>query len=338
MKFGARKALQFLLLLIVTWVVSVDAGNADEPSTSVEVIAPGSAFDMLESVGKGAGVSVQAIVKDSFSGLEILCNETDLEKDRVVLTTIPITSRASDICVKNGITHLIEAQLGYFAFALFQKRSDPTMELDSATVFKALAREVPSDQRFVPNASVKWSDVSTSLPDLPIGVLLPSGTPLRRLFDIEVLIDGCRKFELIQSIFNAKSREDHCTTVREDVVREIVDGQTRLDAMRSSPPGTVSIFSIMITEKNKDWLRTIPFNGYEPTLQDVNVENYTLSIPIYVYANSDSVFRGGVESNSKRFIKEILSEAAIGENGYLMQRGLMMLPSATRDWQRRSIN
>ena len=331
----------------VSTLVSVAAiavlGSAWEPVTAaqagdavLQVFASPLVSDQANSVSNVAGVSpVETIELHSIAALQRLCAAANDEIPSVAVVTTKITANVSDKCVSNGVGDLLEASLGFRTMVLAQKASDPAMSLSSKLLYQALAHDVPDDESFRPNKAKTWSDVESSLPNLDIRLIggMP-GSAARRVFEDEAMVGGCRQFSVVQSIFDAKTRVSTCTKFKEGAVLVVDSLDERVAALRAAAPGAVAVLPINIALKHKDWLRIVPFDGFLPTPESINAEDYVLTVPIYVYVRPEYLAK---EGPVRLWMEEMLSEESIGDAGYGKDHGLIELPAATREWQRRSM-
>ena len=302
----------------------------------LQVFASPMVIDQVNIVNRLAGVSpIEMTELDSIDALQKLCDPANGGIPSVAVVVTTITASISDKCVSNGIGELLEASLGFGTMVLAQKASDPPMSLSSKVLYQALAHDVPDDESFKPNTAKTWSDVESSLPNLDIRLFVgPPGNAARRVFEYEAMVGGCRQFSVVQSIFDAKTRVSTCTKFKEGAVLVVDSLDKRVAALRAAAPGAVAVLPINIALKHKDWLRIVPFDGFLPTPESINAEDYVLTVPIYVYVRPEYLAK---EGPVRLWMEEMLSEEAIGDAGYGKDHGLIELPAATREWQRRSM-
>jgi len=302
----------------------------------LQVFASPLVIDQANTVNRVAGVSpIETIELNSIDALQKLCGSANDGIPSVAVVVTKITASISDKCVSNGIGELLEASLGFRTLVLVQKASDPAMSLSSRVLYKALTHDVPDDESFKPNMANTWSDVDASLPKLDIRLIVGSpGSAARKVFEDEAMVGGCRQFDAVQSIFDAKARVSTCTKFKEGAILEVDSLDERAAALGAAAPGAVAVLPINIALKHKDWMRIIPFDGFLPTPESINAEDYVLSVPVYVYVRPEDLAK---EGPVRLWMWEMLSEEAIGDKGYGKVGGLIELPAATREWQRRSM-
>ena len=67
----------------------------------------------------------------------------------------------------------------------------------------------------------------------------------------------------------------------------------------------------------------LKLEGVEPTFETIASGDYKVSRPLYVYGKKAHV---GVIPGMAEFVAEYVSDKAIGEDGYLADKGLIALP------------
>ena len=302
----------------------------------LQVFASPLVIDQANFVSNVAGFSsVETIELQSIAALQRLCAAANDGIPSVAVVGTKITANISDECVSNGVGDLLEASLGFSTLVLVQKASDPAMNLSSKVLYQALTHDVPDDESFKLNTANNWSDVDASLPKLDIRLIVGSlGTAARKVFEDEAMVGGCRQFSVVQSIFDAKTRVSTCTKFKKGAVLEVDSLDERVAALRAAAPGAVAVLPINVALKHKDWMRIVPFDGFLPTPESINAEDYVLTVPVYMYVRPEDLAEQGT---ARLWVEEMLSEEAIGDAGYGKDYGLIELPAATREWQRRSM-
>ena len=91
------------------------------------------------------------------------------------------------------------------------------------------------------------------------------------------------------------------------------------------PPPTIHSllpgYSFM--EENTDKVQGSKVAGVEPTYESIADGSYAVSRPLYFYVKKAHV---GLIPGIPEFVAEFVSERAMGEDGYLADRGLIALP------------
>jgi phosphate transport system substrate-binding protein len=325
-------------LVLLGFGGSMLIGASRAQDGAARIVSTPIATKFADGVSKAlSGASIEITEMNSLPALELLCGGMNAAKPDLVLSASTITPTIADQCVANGISELTEAQLGFLTLVLVQKSSDTPFMLTPRDLYLALASDVPADDGFIGNESRNWADVNPKLPALPIKMILaPRPGVTRSIFEANALVAGCRKYDVILNIYDAAPRTAKCTDMRAEAIEEVDDIGPRIEALRNAEPGAVALIPVNVYDENRDWLRVMPFDGFMPTSEDVNREDYLLSAPIYVYSHPSLVTGDASNADVRAWLIEALSENAIGDDGYLKAIGLTVLPKVTREWQRKA--
>ena len=96
-------------------------------------------------------------------------------------------------------------------------------------------------------------------------------------------------------------------------------------------PGSLGVFGFSFLEENLDTVKAETIDGIAPTAQAIASGEYPLARSLYIYVKKAHI---GVTPGLQEFLIEFTSEAAVGEGGYLQDRGLVPLPEAELVHQR----
>lgn len=275
----------------------------------------------------------------STRAMELFCAGIGPQTPDIAIATRRMPRTIIEACVANGVTDIVELQIGFGAVVIVARRGDPTPALTSRQIWSALAAEQPVNDEFVPNRHRLWSDVSPTLPRTPISIILPeAGSGTHILFDDLVMEAGCRPVRQIRLIFEAAYRLGKCITDRADgVVRVVPSGEVPA-ALMAAPPGTLAAMSYDQLIASGGNFVALSLDGSTPTAASITAEEYDQTRAFYLYAkrqhsrNHNGV---GVVRGIHEFLAETTGEQAAGPGGYLAQAGLVPLPPADRAAQRR---
>ncbi|MEF1228574.1 substrate-binding domain-containing protein [Vibrio fortis] len=96
----------------------------------------------------------------------------------------------------------------------------------------------------------------------------------------------------------------------------------------ASNPNALGVFGYSFLEENADKVQASIVNGVEPTFDAIGSGEYPVSRSLYFYvkeAHKDTI------PGLKEYVAAFTSEQAIGDEGYLADRGL--IPLSARDWK-----
>ena len=334
-----------LLLAFVTPAATwaQDGGKTKKPPFTI-ISGPNSAIfaGSISKAYSATGNTVPELKTMSTSeGISTFCESSSSQSASILLTVRQFSDRELERCGQAGVGSILEGQIGIYALTLVQRASDPELNLQTRDLYLAAAKTIPTDYEFKENTTKIWSDLNPSYPKIDIKIVLPSQSQgSRTIFDSRAMVDGCREFRTVKLIFSAEARTTRCTLVRSDVLVEEEDTDKRVAALRSGPRGTVALVTYDVFISNKSWMRVIPINGSTPNPSTIYAEDYTLTTSLYVFAKQDQLTNKANRDKAgqiRNWLLEALSESAIGPNGHLEQQGLIALPSARRNAQRKSI-
>ena len=158
---------------------------------------------------------------------------------------------------------------------------------------------------------------------MKIEVLGPPPTSGTRDSFVELYMEaGCRTFAWL----NALRAQDEprfkraCDTVREDGgYVEAGENDNLIVQKLTANKDAVGIFGYSFLEENLDKLKGAVVDGVSPTYETVSSGKYPASRPLFIYVKKQHV---NVIPGIAEFVAEYTSEKALGEEGYLADKGL----------------
>ena len=240
-----------------------------------------------------------------------------------------------DRCAENGVTDVTELLIGYDGIAFAGARQGQGFDVSKAQLFAALAAEVEVDGEIVANPHQRWSDIDASLPGTEIRVFGPPPTSGTRDAWVELVMEaGCEQYPAIAAL--ADSDEDRharvCKTMREDgAFIEAGENDNLIVQRLTADPTTYGIFGFSFLDQNGDVLKGVRVQGVEPTFEAIADGSYPVSRPLFVYVKNA---HRGVIPGLDEFVAEYTGERAMGEEGYLTDRGLIPLGPEMRRQER----
>ena len=183
-------------------------------------------------------------------------------------------------CQANGVTDIIEVQVGLDGIAFASAKNGITMNLTPKIVYEALAAS-PYGK---PQTAKTWSDVDPSLPDLPILVYGPPSTSGTRDALKELVLEaGCETDPNMEALKETdKDRFGQlCTEVRSDGA--YVDQGEQDNQKIEGNPNAVGIFGYSYLEENSNKVQGLHMNGVAPTYENISSFEYPGARPLYVY-------------------------------------------------------
>ncbi len=260
-------------------------------------------------------------------GLKLFCAGIGAAHPDIANASRRIKKSEVDQCKSNGVTNIIEVQVGIDGIAFAHAKNAADFGLTTVDIYKALAAK-PYGK---PNAARTWKDVNPKLPATKIEVLGPpptSGT--RDAFNELVMIAGCEANPSMLALKKSdkKKYEETCSKVREDgPFIEAGENDNLIVQKLVSNPSAIGIFGYSYLEENADKVKGVAINGAKPTYQSISTYAYPASRPLYIYAKGQHVraIRG-----LREFLVEYSKDSTWGPKGYLAKRGLVAAPDAIR--------
>jgi phosphate transport system substrate-binding protein len=229
-----------------------------------------------------------------------------------------------DSCVANGVGEITEIKIGYDGIAVANAKEGADYTITLAQLWQALAKEVPQDGKLVANPYTNWSEIDPSLPDQKIEVLGPPPTSGTRDSFVELaLAVGCTEFPEVEAIADEDAKEAVCHTIREDgVFIEAGENDNLIVQKLKENPQALGVFGFSFLDQNTDSLKGASLNGVPATYETILDGSYPISRSMFVYGKNA---HAGVIPGMREFIAEYTSEEAMGEDGYLADKGLVTL-------------
>jgi phosphate transport system substrate-binding protein len=286
---------------------------------------------VAEAFGKGGQFKTPVIESTGTGGgLKLFCAGVGPAHPDIANASRRITKAEIETCGKNGVTEITELKIGFDGIVIASSKAAKHVDLDVATVYKALAKEVPVDGKLVANPYKTWADINKDLPATKIEVLGPPPTSGTRDAFVElVMVEGCKKAGTDKVVTDKAAQAKACATVREDGgYVEAGENDNLIVQKLTANADAFGIFGYSFLDQNKDKLQAAKMDGQAPTYENIASAKYEVSRPLFVYIKNAHL---GVIPGIREFLAEYTSERAMGDDGYLADKGLVVLPKADRD-------
>jgi phosphate transport system substrate-binding protein len=260
-------------------------------------------------------------------GIKLFCNGIGPQHPDVANASRRMNANELAMCQKNGVREVVEVKVGYDGIVLAQSKAGAALNVTRREVYLALAKTVPdpaNPNNLVPNPYTNWKDINPKLPAVKIEVLGPPPTSGTRDSFVELYMQaGCRTFAWLN---NLRSQDEPrfkraCDTVREDGgYVEAGENDNLIVQKLTANPNAIGIFGYSFLEENLDKLKGAVVDGVSPTYETVSSGKYPASRPLFIYVKKQHV---GVIPGIAEFVAEYTSDKALGEEGYLADKGLV---------------
>ena len=270
----------------------------------------------------------------SGGGLKLFCDGVGVDYPDVANSSRAIKQSEVDTCAANGVTGIIEVKIGYDGIVMANAIDAPTVSLSRADIFRALAKEVPTNREgeLIENPYQTWADVNPELPAIRIEVLGPPPTSGTRDAFVELAMEGgCKTVPWIKALKDTDGNryKSICHTIREDgAFVEAGENDNLIVQKLEANPDAFGIFGFSFLDQNAEKVKGAAIDGVIPTFDAIADGSYPVSRPLYFYAKKAHV---DVIPGLRGFLREFTSERAWGEEGYLSDRGLIPMPDEERE-------
>ncbi len=321
----------FLSAAVVAIGGALAAPGTAEARDRIQITGSSTVFPFTTSVAERFGQrSGKAPIVESTGtggGMRLFCGGVGVSTPDAANASRRITASEFEACKKNGVTP-IEIVVGFDGIVFANSKQGPALQLSLEQIFLALAAKVPNAQgQLVDNPNRNWSDIAPNLPNTKIEVLGPpptSGT--RDAFNELAMLEGCKA---VQRRANVQIDARACQQLRADgAFVEAGENDNIIVQRLVANPTAFGVFGYSFLEENRDKIQGARINGVEDSMENISSGKYPLSRSLYVYVKKEHI---GVVPGLQEFINEYVSEAAMGEDGYLERKGLVPLPKERRD-------
>ncbi len=260
----------------------------------------------------------------SGGGLQLFCQGVGEGTPDITNASRRIKASEVETCAQNGVNEITEVKIGYDGIVLANSTQAEPTDYTIEQMFLALAAQVPQDGELVDNPYQNWSDVDPSLPDKEIEVLGPPPTSGTRDAFVELVMEeACESFPEIEALED-DAKDTACATIREDgAYVEAGENDNLIIQKLDGNPDAYGIFGYSFLEQNQDKVQGSSIAGTAPTFESIASGDYPVSRSLYFYVKNAHV---GVIPGVEDYVAEFTSEDAIGEFGYLTDKGLIPLP------------
>jgi len=270
----------------------------------------------------------------SGGGLKLFCAGVGVSHPDITNSSRRIKSSEVESCAANGVKDIIEVKIGYDGIVLANSIKADVYKLTRRDIFLALAKEIPDSggaEKLVPNYYQTWNEINADLPAIVIEVLGPPPTSGTRDAFVELAMEGgCKTFPWIAAIkkHDKGKFKSICHTVREDGrFIEAGENDNLIVQKLKANPKALGIFGFSFLDQNADVVQGSLVDGHEPTFDAIAAGDYPVSRPLYFYVKKAHV---DAIPGIREYLAEFTGERAMGEDGYLADKGLIPLPDDER--------
>jgi len=337
---------KFNLLIgaLIGATMSLNAHARDQ----IEIVGSSTVFPFSTTVAEQFGRSTQfktPVVEATGSGggLKLFCAGIGLGHPDITNASRRIKMKEFEKCQAKGID-MTEIIIGFDGIVIANAKGGPDLKLTLKQIYLATAKLVPDPKNPcadawcepIANPYIKWSDIDASLPNVKIEILGPpptSGT--RDAFQELAMSGGSKAYAHLQALKKTdKAKWKKLTrTVREDGAWiDAGENDNLMVSKLAANPDAVGIFGFSFLDQNVDKIKGSIVDNVVPTFENIAGGDYNISRSLYFYVKHAHV---GTVPGIQEFVRAFTSEQAFGEEGYLIDKGLIPLPNDLRQKYRK---
>lgn len=298
--------------------IAVACVTAADARDQIRIVGSSTVFPFSTAVAEQFGRSTDfqtPVVESTGSGggMKLFCAGVGAEHPDITNASRRMKAKEFKLCADNGVSEITEAMVGFDGIVVANAKGGPEFAVTRKQLWQALAEagDKPS----------MWNEIDPALPEIKIEVLGPppsSGT--RDAFEELVMQKGCQEAEAGDKDF-CKEDGSH---IREDgAFVESGENDNLIVSKLVANPNALGIFGFSFLDQNSDKLQGATVDGVEPLFENIASGEYPVSRSLYFYIKNAHV---GVIPGLQEYTNEFMSDAAAGQEGYLVDKGLIPMP------------
>ena len=321
--------------IAVATIAIVAAGSNVEARDQIRIVGSSTVFPFSTAVAEQFGKTTSfktPVVESTGSGggMKLFCSGVGARHPDITNASRRIKSSEFKKCTSKGI-NITEVKIGFDGIVLANSKKIKKLNISKKQIFQALAKRVPVNGALVDNPYRKWSDIDKTLPNTKIEVLGPPPTSGTRDAFVELAMEGgAKKFPMLSSMRkkDKKAFQRVAHEIREDgAFIEAGENDNLIVQKLEANPDAIGIFGFSFLDQNADKIQGAIVNNVLPTFENIAGGKYGVSRSLYFYVKQQHV---GVIPGIQEFVAEFTNEGTWGEDGYLVDKGLIPLPKGDR--------
>ena len=302
--------MKFSKLFALTAATAIAATTA-QARDQIRIVGSSTVFPFSTAVAEQFGKTTDfatPVVESTGSGggLKLFCAGVGVEHPDITNASRRMKAKEFADCQANGVTEVVESIVGYDGIVVANAIDGAEFDLTVGQLWEALAANGP--------LPTLWSDIDPALPASNIEVLGPppsSGT--RDAFEELVMEEGCEM---------AGGNCEEIEMRADGVWVDAGENDNLMVSKLNANPNAVAVFGFSFLDQNSDSVKGAYIGGVEPTFENIADGAYPVSRSLFYYVKKAHV---GVIPGIAEYAAEFASEAAAGEEGYLVDKGLIPL-------------
>jgi phosphate transport system substrate-binding protein len=328
-----------LLVLSAALAASAISMSANAQRDYISIVGSSTVYPFSTVVAERFGKSTKFATPKvestgSGGGLKLFCSGVGSATPDITNASRAIKSSEIQLCAENGIKDIIEITVGYDGIVLANTTAAKQFSLSRREIFLALAKNIPNpdgSETLVDNPYKTWNEINPTFPSTKIEVLGPPPTSGTRDAFAELALEGgCKTFPFIKAIKkqDKKKYKAICHAVREDgVYVEAGENDNLIVQKLVANPTALGVFGYSFLEQNSDKVQGSIIDGKLPTFDAIAEGAYPVSRSLFFYVKKAHI---GVIPGIEEYLAEFTSEKAMGEYGYLAEKGMIPMTAEER--------
>lgn len=320
-------------LLITASLLALAAGPALAARDQIRIVGSSTVYPfttaVAEQFGKKTGMKTPVVESTGTGGgMKLFCEGVGEDTPDATNASRRIKKSEFESCAKNGVKDIVEIVVGFDGLTVAQSKAAQPMKISRTNLFLALAKDVPgADGKLVANPYKMWNEIDPSLPAVKIEVLGPPPTSGTRDSFHELIMEaGAKGINSLEALKkeDGKAFDAVWKSMREDgAFVEAGENDNVIVQKLEANPNAFGVFGFSFLEENVAKLQGVEIDGVQPEFETIADGSYKPSRELFIYIKKAHV---GVIPGIEEFVKEYVSDAATGEDGYLGDKGLVTLP------------
>jgi phosphate transport system substrate-binding protein len=326
--------------IILATTILAAASGAAHARDEIRIVGSSTVYPfttaVAETFGKVSGKTPVVESTGTGGGFKLFCAAVGVDSPDFSNASRAIKKSEFEDCAKNGIS-VIEIKVGFDGLTI--ATAGEPIKLTKQQIFMALAKQVPdASGKLVDNPYKMWNEIDASLPAAKIEVLGPPPSSGTRDSFVELVMEkGAEKFESLAAMkkADAKAFEGVWKSIREDgAYVEAGENDNLIVQKLEANKAAFGIFGFSFLEENAGKINGVEVDGVSPSYETIAGGEYKVARPLFIYAKKEHI---GVIPGMAEFMAEYVSEAAIGADGYLADKGLVALPADQAEAVRKTV-
>lgn len=326
---------RYNLLKLLTITTMFFASQQAEARDQIRVVGSSTVYPFATVVAEEFGTKTDfrtPIVEATGTGggFKLFCEGVGEQYPDIANASRQIKDSEIQLCKTNGVNNPIELKIGYDGIVMANAIDGDKYDLTKKEIFLALAKKVPQDGKLVDNTYKNWNEIDPKLPAKKIEVYGPPPTSGTRDAFVEIVMDSvCETMPEFKAAFADEAvRKKECQQIREDgAYIESGENDNLIVQKLKNNKDALGIFGYSYLEENTSAIQGSHIDGIAPSFENIASAKYGVSRSLYIYAKAEHIAQ---VNGLREYLKEFVSDEAVGDEGYVVAKGLIPLKKEER--------